>query len=223
VQPWQTLESARIPGGKELSLCRRGDEFVIRADGRELMSSRAHDSEEALALAVCAGLGGAPRVLVGGLGMGFSLRAALDQLPAKASVVVSELCPSVVDWVRGPLAPLAGNPLDDPRVLVTIGDVAETIREATPGRFDAILLDVDNGPSAFTDPGNARLYTPRALAAARAALAPGGALAIWSSGTDRRFADRLARAGFVVETRRAPARGKQGGTRHTIFVGRTSA
>lgn len=223
MQPWLTLESTRTPGGTEISLCRRGDEFVIRAAGRELMSSRAHDSEEVLALAVCAGLGGSARVLVGGLGMGYSLRTALDQLPAGATVVVGEFCQSVVDWVHGPLAPLAGHPLDDPRVQVVIGDVAETIRKARPGEYDVILLDIDNGPVALTDPSNAWVYAPKGLAASRAALKPGGALAIWSAGTDRRFSERFAQAGFVVEIRRAPARGKHGGTKHTIFIGRTSA
>jgi spermidine synthase len=194
---------------------------VILANGKPLMSSRMHGSEEALASLGCAHLRGhpGPVVLVGGLGMGFTLRATLDLLPRDAAVVVAELVPEVVDWNRGPLADLAGRPLEDPRVTVDLRDVADTLREGT-GRFDAVLLDVDNGPAAFTDAGNARLYDNAGVAAARAALAPGGVLAVWSAWDDRKFEQRLRHFGFQVEVRRVRARLRQGGPRHTIFVGR---
>ena len=207
-----------------MTLSRRGHEYVIAADGKDLMSSRMHGSEEALATLGCAHLRKRPLpeepcVLVGGLGMGFTLRAALDELPADATVVVAELLAAVVDWNRGPLAPLAGRPLDDRRVRVELGDVGQTLR-AGPRRFDAVLLDVDNGPAAFAQDRNAGLYGNDGLAIARAALKPGGVLAVWSAWDDRKFEQRLRYAGFTVETERVRARLKQGGPRHTIFLGR---
>jgi spermidine synthase len=184
------------------------------------MSSRMHGSEEALAMFAC----GRARtleeacVLVGGLGMGFTLRAALDLLPPGATVVVSELVPAVVDWNRGPLGPLARHPLKDKRVVVDVNDVAATLR-SSPGRFDAVLLDVDNGPAAFTASHNASLYDDRGLAAVRASLKPGGVLAVWSSREDRRFEQRLRYGGFDVTVERVRGRLKKGGPRHTIFLG----
>jgi spermidine synthase len=159
-----------------------------------------------------------PCVLVGGLGMGFTLRATLDFLPPDAIVEVAELVPAVVDWNRGPLGPLAGHPLKDRRVRVHVGDVAVMLG-AGPGRFDAVLLDVDNGPAAFTSSDNARLYDDRGLAAARAALKIGGVLAVWSARDDRKFEQRLRYGGFTVEVERVRARLKKGGPRHTIFLG----
>jgi spermidine synthase len=190
------------------------------ANGRSLMSSRMHGSEQALAAFAFRPMRAVePQVLVGGLGMGFTLRATLDLLNADATVVVAELVPAVVAWNRGPLGPLAGHPLRDPRVRVETGDVAETL-QSSPGRFDAVLLDVDNGPDAFTATANARLYRDQGLAAARDALTPGGVLAVWSAWEDRRFEQRLRYAGFVVEVERVRGRLRKGGPKHTIFIGR---
>jgi spermidine synthase len=158
-------------------------------------------------------------VLIGGLGMGFTLRATLDLLPAGASVLVAELVPAVVEWNRSVLGPLADYPLNDSRVTVVPGDVAVTLG-ASRDRFDAILLDVDNGPDAFTSSANARLYDDRGLAASRAALTSRGVLAVWSAWEDRKFEQRLRYAGFAVQVERVRARLKRGGPRHTIFLGR---
>lgn len=206
-----------------MTLTRRGNEYVIHADGKSLMSSRMHGSEEALAALACRGLGSraAPRVLVGGLGMGFTLRATLDLLPPDASVVVAELVPAVVEWNRGPLGPLAGHPLADRRVRVELGDVAVVLR-ASRAAFDAVLLDVDNGPRAFTASDNAALYDDRGLAAIRAALAEDGTLAVWSAWDDRKFEHRLRHAGFEVAAERVRGRLRRGGPHHTIFVARLS-
>ena len=203
-----------------MSLTRQGSEYVILAGGKPLMSSRMHGSEEALAAFGCrvARTRDEPCVLVGGLGMGFTLRATLDVLPPAATVVVAELVPAVVEWNRGPLGPLAEHPLKDRRVEVAIGDVAATLRERS-NRFDAVLLDVDNGPAAFTATHNTRLYDDGGLAAARAALKPGGVLAVWSAWEDRRFEQRLKHAGFTVQVERVRGRLKKGGPRHTIFLG----
>jgi spermidine synthase len=220
VTPWETLGRARTPDGGELVLARRGEEVVIRVRGRDLMSSRMHGSEEALARRALAGVKGAPRVLVGGLGLGYTLRAALDALPAAAEVVVAEIIPSVVEWNRGPLAPLAGHPLDDPRVTVEVIDVGAVLRRPGP-RWDAVLLDVDNGPVAFTRRGNQVLYSPAGLEAARRALRRGGVLAVWSAVPDDAFAGRLGRAGFAVTVETATARGAAGGAKHTLFFART--
>ena len=203
-----------------MSLTRQGSEYVILASGKPLMSSRMHGSEEALAAFGCrnARTRDAPCVLVGGLGMGFTLRATLDVLPPHATIVVAELVPAVVEWNWGPLGPLAGHPLKDARVRIEIGDVAATLR-ASRDRFDAMLLDVDNGPAAFTASHNNRLYDDAGLAAARAALRPGGVLAVWSAWEDRRFEQRLRYGGFTVQVERVRARLKKGGPRHTIFLG----
>ena len=220
MKPWELLGQTRAPDGAELALTRRSGEYVILANGKSLMSSRMHGSEEALATFACARIRGReePRVLIGGLGMGFSLRAALDLLPADSQVVVAELLPAVVEWNRGPLGPLAGHPLKDRRVRVEQGDVAATLRSSV-GAFDAILLDVDNGPAAFATSGNAGLYNDAGLAAARTALRDGGVLAVWSAREDRKFEQRLRYAGFRVEVERVRGRLKKGGPRHAIFLG----
>jgi spermidine synthase len=220
VKAWELLGQTRTPGGDDLTLTRRDREYVILANGKSLMSSRMHGSEEALATLACrrARTLEAPSVLVGGLGMGFTLRATLDLLPPDASVIVAELVPAVVEWNRGPLGPLAEDPLKDKRVRVEVGDVAATLRSSS-GRFDAVLLDVDNGPSAFTASDNAGLYDDRGLAAARAALKIGGVLAVWSAREDRKFEQRLRYGGFTVEVERVRGRLKKGGPRHTIFLG----
>lgn len=221
MKPWQLVERVSVPGTSgQMSLLRRGHEFTITVDGAQLMSSLVHGSEDALAelaCARCAGREGA-RFLIGGLGMGFTLAAALRGLGPDAKVVVAELVPGIVAWNRGPLADAAGRPLDDPRASVFEGDVAELMREA-PSRWDAILLDVDNGPSALTRPANDWLYAPPGLAAARAALRPRGVLAVWSAAPDRAFSRRFERAGYDVEFVPLRARGRQGGQRHFVWLG----
>jgi spermidine synthase len=184
------------------------------------MSSRMKGSEEALASIGChrARSLESPCVLVGGLGMGFTLRATLDALPPAATVIVAELMPAVVTWNRGPLGPLAQHPLADRRVQVAVGDIAILLRDAK-SRFDAILLDVDNGPAAFTQEANAGLYDNAGLSMIRAALRDAGVLAVWSAWDDRKFEHRLRHHAFTVETHHVRARLKQGGPRHTIFVG----
>ncbi len=220
MKPWELLGQTHTPDGTYLTLTRHTNEYVILANGKSLMSSRMHGSEEALATLACrrARALEQPCVLVGGLGMGFTLRATLDLLPPDASVFVTELAPAVVEWNRGPLGPLAAHPLQDTRVRVTVGDVADTLR-ANPDRFDVVLLDVDNGPSAFTESDNAALYDNYGVAAARAALKTDGVLAVWSAREDRKFEQRLRYAGFIVEVERVRGRLKKGGPRHTIFLG----
>jgi spermidine synthase len=220
MKPWDVIGRTLRADGTELTLTHHTSEYVIRANGQSLMSSRMHGSEQALAAFAFRPMRAVePQVLVGGLGMGFTLRATLDLLNADATVVVAELIPAVVAWNRGPLGPLTGHPRRDPRVRVETGDVAETL-QSSPGRFDAVLLDVDNGPDAFTATANARLYGDQGLAAARDALTPGGVLAVWSAWEDRRFEQRLRYAGFVVEVERVRGRLRKGGPKHTIFIGR---
>lgn len=221
--PWQLLDEHDTPDGTRLSLMKHDRDLVILADGKMLMSSRMHGSEEELAALACKHItkGDEPRVLVGGLGLGYTLRATLDFLPASAEVVVAELVAGVVEWNRGPLGPLANHPLEDPRVKVAIGDVGKTMRLDKNG-FDAILLDVDNGPDAFTATGNADLYDNRGVTQAHAALRPGGVLAVWSAWEDRKFEQRLRWAGFTVTMHRMRARLKRGGPKHTIFIGKKS-
>lgn len=224
MKPWALLGESQTPDGTRLTLMRHDRDLVILANGKMLMSSRAHGSEEELAALACKHLATAesPRVLVGGLGLGYTLRATLDLLPPTASVVVAELVPGVVEWNRGPIGPLANHPLDDPRVSVALGDVAVTMRNA-PASFDAILLDVDNGPDAFTATGNAALYANEGVVLAQGALRPDGVLAVWSAWEDRKFEQRLRWAGFAVTVHRMRARLKRGGPRHTIFVGKRSS
>jgi len=218
MKPWTELDRATAPGGSVLVLCQRGKELVIRVDGFELMGSRASASEAQLAALGCAALRGTSgaRVLIGGLGMGFTLRAALRVLEGDAVVDVAELVPAVVKWNRGVLAPLAGAPLEDPRAHVIEEDVAHVLKRSD-GTYDAILLDVDNGPSALTAPANARLYDDAGLARARRALKPGGVLAVWSTGDDPKFTARLGKAGFTTRVER-PTATFGGGRRHVIWV-----
>ncbi len=220
MKPWEQLGQTCTPDGSDMRLTVRDDEYVILVNGKTLMSSRTHGSEEALATLACryTRTSEQPRVLVGGLGMGFTLRATLDVLPPNAIVTVAELVPAVVEWNRGPLASLAGHPLNDRRVRIRVEDVGFTVR-ANPGRFDAILLDVDNGPSAFTGLNNHGLYDNRGVAATFAALRMGGALAVWSAWEDRKFEQRLRFHGFVVQVDRVRARLNKGGAKHTIFLG----
>ena len=220
MNPLELLGETRTSDGANLKLTRRGNEYIILANGKSLMSSRMHGSEEALAQFGCrrASALESPCVLVGGLGMGYTLRATLDLLPKEAEVVVAELVPTVVEWNRELLGPLAQHPLKDKRVRVELQDVAITLRSAA-ARFDAVLLDVDNGPAAFTAETNAGVYDDRGLAAAHAALKPGGVLAIWSARDDRKFEQRLRYNGFRVGLEHVRGRLKKGGPRHVIFLG----
>jgi spermidine synthase len=220
MKPWERLGETRTSDGLLMTLTRRDTEYLILTGTLTLMSSKAHESEDALATLACQRLKTAtkPCVLVGGLGMGFTLRAALDILPADATVIVAELLPAVLEWNKGPLGPLARNPLDDPRVQVILGDVS-TLMRSSQGRFDAILLDVDNGPEAFATSGNGGLYGDIGLFAARTALKFGGTLAVWSAWPDKHFPQRLRYAGFTVQTERVRTRVKRGGNRHTIYLG----
>jgi spermidine synthase len=219
LKAWELLGEAQAPDGTDIRLTRRDDEYLILANGKPLMSSRLHGSEEALATLGCSRARALPepRVLVGGLGMGFTLRAVLDVLPDRAVVTVAELVPEVIAWNRDPLARLAEHPLRDRRVRIQAADVGFALR-AHPGGFDAVLLDVDNGPAAFTAATNAGLYDNSGVAAAFAALRPGGTLAVWSAWEDRKFEQRLRFHGFDVDVARVRARLKKGGPRHTIFV-----
>jgi spermidine synthase len=217
--PWELLGCAQVPGGdEELCLYKRGEEFSIRVNSRELMNSRAHGSEDALAELACSKIADRhrQRVLIGGLGMGYTTAAALRRLGTGAQVVVAELVPAVVEWNRGPLADLAGHPLQDARVTVREADVAQILK-VEHRAYDAILLDVDNGPEGLILKGNDWLYSPNGLNAAYAALARAGVLAIWSAGPDIAFTKRLRRAGFETNEVRVRAR-SGGGGRHTIWL-----
>lgn len=200
-----------------MTLVRRSGEYMILLDGCELMSNSLTGSEKSLATEALRRVR-ARKVLIGGLGMGFTLRAALDVAEPEAEIVVAELVPQVLKWNQGPLAPLAGYPLNDPRTSVRLGDVAEQIRK--PGEWDAILLDVDNGPRAFTVFENYKLYQPEGIAVLRQALSPGGILGVWSTGLNKTFERRLKRGGFAVETLKVLClEGAQQKT-HVLFLAR---
>ena len=218
--PWKVLDTAKVPGGRdELRLKQRGGEFVIMLGKQELMSNLLSATEEALATFGCDAIKtrARPRVLIGGLGMGFTLRAALKVLGDKAEVAVAELVPAVVQWARGPLAALFGDSLTDPRVTVHETDVGELIR-AKASAYDAILLDVDNGPEGLTRVANDALYDTKGLAAAHRALRPGGVLAVWSSAPDAKFTARLKKAGFAVKEIPMRATGSRGAVRHFVWT-----
>ena len=217
---WELLGEARTPEGETLTLMRQDREFVILANGKPLMSSRMHGSEEALASFALGRLTAtdAPRVLVGGLGMGFTLAAALALLPSSATVIVAELIAAVVEWNRGPLGELAAHPLTDRRVQVHHGDVLDRLRSDTTG-FDAVLLDIDNGPAAFTTSRNALLYADTGLAIIRAALKRDAVVAVWSAWDDRKFEQRLRYSRFTVQVEHVRGRLRKGGPHHTIFLG----
>lgn len=215
---WEHLDTATVPdAGGELRLMRRGAEYSIMTGSIELMNSRLSGSEEALATLVCARVGADARMLIGGYGMGFTLRAALAALGPAAKVVVAELVPQVVDWARGPMAHLSAGCLEDPRVSVVLGDVSRAIGAGAQA-YDAILLDVDNGPEGLSRKENDRLYSRGGLAAARAALSPGGVLAVWSSAPSEAFTKRLTSAGFAVEVVPVRAGGGKRGARHVIWL-----
>lgn len=216
MRAWETVGRARAPDGTEMALARRGEEWVVRYAGRVLMSSRAHGSEDALAALALSRVRRLRTVLIGGLGLGYTLRAALDRAPPEARVVVAEVVPEIVAWNRGPVAHLAGRPLDDPRVSVEVRDVAAVVAEAR-GAFDAVLLDVDNAPGSPVLRGNDRLYGEAGVRACRRALAGGGVLAVWSAGPDDRYLARLRSAGLGGEARAVAPLGAGRG-RHVVFL-----
>ena len=221
--PREVLGIAEVPGGPPLRLVRHGRDFIVMLDRNELMNSRMSGSEAALATMTIARLR-APataRLLIGGYGMGFTLRAALAAIGPDASVTVAELVPGIIDWARGPMAAMTDGCLDDPRVDLRIADVGAVIADGQAA-YDAILLDVDNGPDGLTRAANDGLYTARGLARARAALRPGGVLAVWSAGADAAFTRRLGQAGLVVDEVRVRARENGKGPVHTIWFGTVS-
>ena len=218
--PWSLLDTAQVPGGgDELRLLRRGAEFSIKLGNNELMNSRLSATEQALATIACEKIQARrrPRILIGGLGMGFTLRAALVVLGQQAHIIVAELVPAVVAWARGPMAEVFGNSLTDPRVHIREADVGDLIGSGRSA-YDAILLDVDNGPEGLTRKANNRLYDLAGLSTAHAALRPGGVLAIWSSAPDAKFTARLRKTGFDVEENPVRAKGPQGGAQHFIWT-----
>jgi spermidine synthase len=218
--PWVKIDTARVPGTDgELRLMRRGAEFSIMLGTNELMNSRLSGSEAALATLACKKIEAVtgPHVLIGGLGMGFTLRAALAVLGTGARIVVAELVPAVVAWAKGPMAAIFGDSLNDTRASILETDVSEMIR-SHPQAFDVILLDVDNGPEGLTRKANDALYNPAGLKAAYAALRPRGVLAVWSSGPNPSFTKRLREAGFDVNEVSVRATGRGGGARHVIWI-----
>ena len=218
MKPQRTLGQETTPDGKELVLYERDGVYSIRVNGLELMSSRAHGSEEALARLVMARVRKPhPEILVGGLGMGYTLRAVLDVVPRQSRIVVAEIFPAVVEWNRADLAGLANAPLCDPRVTVQVTDVADVFA-GCPSTFDAILLDVDNGPDAFTIARNKRLYGAQGLEQIRRSLRQQGVLGVWSADPDPPFERRLSKAGFQVQVETVPAYQKPKGPKHTIFI-----
>ena len=215
--PWVKLDETVMPGGGALKLMQRGTEFSIMSGNIGLMNSRMSGSEEQLATLSAARVGKRPkaRILIGGLGMGFTLRAALTAFGADSQIIVAELVPAVIAWARGPLAAIHGSSLDDPRVTIHEGDVAGAITSGKP--FDAILLDVDNGPDGLFRPANDRLYSAAGLSTAKSALKPGGHLAVWSSYPDAPFTKRLRQSGMAIEEVSVRARSSGKGGRHLIW------
>jgi spermidine synthase len=219
VIPWSLLDTAQIPGGGELRLMRRGAEFSIMLGENQLMSSRLIASEEALATLACEKIkaNDRPHILIGGLGMGFTLRAALTVLGPHARIVVAELMPAVLDWAKGAMAEIFGDSLTDSRVTLREADVGALIRSARSA-YDAILLDVDNGPEGLTRQANDALYDLAGLRAVRGALRAGGVLAVWSSGPHKEFSQRLRTAGFDVDELQVRAIRGRRGARHVIWI-----
>ena len=216
--PRELIGEAEVPGGPPLRLFRRGSDFMIVLDRNELMSTRMHGSEVALGTMACDRLAGhkAPHLLIGGYGMGYTLRAVLGQLGPGAHVTLVELVPGIIDWARGPMAAVTAGCLDDPRVTLTMGDVGASMAHSN-AQYDAILLDVDNGPEGLTRAANDGLYSPQGLANAKQALRPGGILAVWSAAPDTAFGRQLERGGFSVETVKVRARETGKGATHIIW------
>ena len=218
MKPWETLGTATTPDGSRFELQRHDGRYVIHADGYELMTSYAHSSEDAMMSLACPSPPADACILIGGLGMGYTLGATLELLPPGGTAVVSEIVPEVVEWNRGPLAPLAGHPLDDARTRIVIGDVADVIRDSD-SRFDAVLLDVDNSVDSFSLTRNSWLYTPDGLRSVHSALRSRGAIAIWSVGTRRTFEGSLRKVGFIASTHPVRGRNRRGG-HFSVIVGR---
>ena len=217
--PWLQIDTTRVPGADvELRLMQRGAEFSMMLGQNELMNSRLSGSEEALATLACRRIDGVkrPHLLIGGLGMGFTLRAALAVLDAQARITVAELVPAVIAWARGPMADIFGNSVNDPRADIREADVVDIIK-ASPSAFDAILLDVDNGPEALIREANNALYDLKGLKSIRRALRPGGILAVWSSGPNAAFSKRLRAADFEVNEVGVRATTKRSGAHHVIW------
>ncbi len=218
MKPWETLATATTPDGSRIELQRHDGNYVLRADGYELMNSYSHASEDAMMSLACPSPHPDACILIGGLGMGYTLAAALDLMPPRGTIVVSELVPEVVEWNRGPLGPLAGYPLNDPRTNLVVGDVADVIRDGK-SRFDAILLDLDNSINSFTMTRNSWLYSREGLAAIHSALRPRGVFAIWSVGTEETFKRKLEREGFAGSIHPVKGHNRRGGN-FSVLVGR---
>jgi len=222
--PRETVATAEVPNGETLTLISHGRDFIIMVGRDELMGTRMQFSEEQLAELTLAELDKSdPRVLIGGYGMGFTFRKALEKASERAQIVVAEVVPEILEWAQGPLSELTGDTLSDPRGEVVLCDVAALIDDANDGtceKWDAILLDVDNGPDGIVRDGNQRLYSTTGLGKARDALRPGGILAVWSAAPDFKFSRRLKEAGFDVEERRVRARPNTKGPHHTIWFAR---
>ena len=220
MKPWEVLGSAITPDGSSMQLMRHDGHYVIHVDGYDLMTSYSHGSEDVMMSLACPKPRPGARILIGGLGMGYTLAATLELLPIDGSVLVSEILPEVVEWNRGPLGPLAGYPLDDPRTDLAVGDVSDILRSGKTC-FDAILLDVDNGVDSFMLARNSWIYTPDGLRTIQRSLRPGGALAIWSVNSGKELERRLRSAGFIASVHSVRGRGNRGG-HYSIFVGRMS-
>ena len=220
MKPFTTLATARTPDGAELTLHGHDGQFYLRLNRQPLMGTNASASEKALADLGCEQLRGkaGASVLIGGLGFGFTLKRVLELIDAKAVVHVAELLPEIVAWNREFLGTLNGTLLDDPRVTILIEDVFDVLKRASPGRYDSILLDVDNGPIAMVHDGNARLYQGQGFALITRALRPGGRVTLWSASNDRAFEKRLTKAGFKVDVVRARAHERAKKFAHTVFV-----
>ena len=218
MKPWKVVERVLAPEGTEMTLVERDGEWVVRYDNKVLMSTRQHASEEALATFAFREIEAPKSVLVGGMGLGYTARAALDHLPRDGKLVIAEYTPELIDWNRRHVGAFARRPLDDRRTKVHLGDAVALIYSST-ALYDAILLDIDNGPAAMVHTANQRLYGARGIAACHAALRPGGVLAVWSSDPDPPYLKRLERGGFEASSKNIAARGKAGGVRHVVFIG----
>jgi spermidine synthase len=219
MKPWITVGEAVSPDGTRLELVEHDGEYIIRADDLPLMSTRMHYSEVELARLVCEKLKSGAKLMIGGLGLGYTLRSALDLLPKDGTVVQVELVPEVIEWNKGPLAPFANHPLDDKRTILEQADVTKVIRGAR-NEYDSIMLDIDNGPSPLVNEKNAWLYTDQGLLAIRSALKNGGKVAIWSADDEPRFVARMKRNGFRTQKHMIQTHKGKGGIRHVIFTGR---
>ena len=219
MKPWNTVGKAVSPDGTRLELVEHDGDYVIKADDLPLMSTRMHFSEMELARLVCTKLKSNAKVMIGGLGLGYTLRSALDLIPKDGVVVQVELVPEVIEWNKGPLGSFNNHPLKDTRTEIVQDDISKVIRQSQ-NSYDSIMLDVDNGPSPLVNERNAWLYTDNGLRSIRNALKNGGKVAIWSANDEPRFISRMKRNGFLGEKHRTQAHQGKGGIRHVIFTGR---